>query len=302
MEGSNSKKEAFVKANIELINSGIKKIVSKKDNPFEKYTDCSNFLKEKFHRDIKNKGKMIFEEWKKQEFVEARIKDIANEHVYYHVHLKKYLLDKVSDDICKKLESGGLDEQINNFVKMLKDKYADIGFQRIATAFKHVFKRSLYFNLRGGFPENLANINPGVMTSNAGDSHQFLFLARAILVGYKCSNVDVRSSRYDVIVDYNDSLYRIQVKGITANKNEISFRDRDRGGKGIDYRHESNRGKRITSKDCDVFVAVDKNTATCYLIDMKWVDNVYKKEKLILKNYPQFKENWDVFKQLEAKK
>lgn len=74
--------------------------------------------------------------------------------------------------------------------------------------------------------------------------------------GFNASSVDVRSSRYDAIVDYNGTLLRIQIKGITGGL--ISFKDRDRGGQGIDYKHQSNQGKRITSKDCDIYAAVDK--------------------------------------------
>ncbi|MCR2114221.1 DNA cytosine methyltransferase, partial [Campylobacter upsaliensis] len=46
--------------------------------------------------------------------------------------------------------------------------------------------------------------------------------------GFNASSVDVRSSRYDAIVDYNGTLLRIQIKGITGGL--ISFKDRDRGG------------------------------------------------------------------------
>jgi hypothetical protein len=95
------------------------------------------------------------------------------------------------------------------------------------------------------------------MTANAGDSAEFIFVARAILAGFNCSSVDVRSSRYDAIIDYNKKLLRVQIKGISTG-NSISFKDRDRGGQGIDHTHERNLGQRITSVDCDIYVAVDK--------------------------------------------
>lgn len=127
----------------------------------------------------------------------------------------------------------------------------------------------------------------------------FFFLARAILAGFNASNVDVRSSRYDVIVDFENMLLRIQVKGISTG-NIISFKDRDRGGQGIDYTHERNRGKRITQKDCDIYVAVDKQVGFCYIIPMIYADKLSDEEckKVKLKDVQMYKENWDIIKEV----
>ena len=75
------------------------------------------------------------------------------------------------------------------------------------------------------------------------------------------------------IIDYKDILYKIQVKGRgVTSENSISFKGRARGGQGIDHKHKTNQGKRITHKDCDIYASVDKGTGICYLIPMKWVD------------------------------
>lgn len=141
------------------------------------------------------------------------------------------------------------------------------------------------------------------MTANAGDSAEFLFVARAILAGFNASSVDVRSSRYDAIVDYNGTLLRIQIKGISQGE-IISFKDRDRGGQGIDHRHETNQGKRITSKDCDIYVAVDKQIGICYLIPMSFADKIddEKCAKVKLEQVGQYKENWEVIKEVAKSK
>ena len=130
-----------------------------------------------------------------------------------------------------------------------------------------------------------------------------LFVARAILAGFNASNVDVRSSRYDAIVDFNDMLLRIQIKGI-SNGEIISFKDRDRGGQGIDYTHERNRGKRITKADCDIYVAVDKQVGICYLIPMSFADTLSDDEcnKVRLEQVQNFKENWEVIKEVAKEK
>src|SRR5690606_36579908 len=140
-------------------------------------------------------------------------------------------------------------------------------FKNIKASLKETLLKRYDFIFTNGYPQNLLNINSGIMLGNAGDSAQFLFLARAILLGFNCSNVYVRSSRYDAIIDINGRLLRVQVKGVS--KKSVSFRDRDRGGQGIDFTHENNVGKRITSKECDLYVAVDKQFGTCYLIPVK---------------------------------
>ena len=98
-------------------------------------------------------------------------------------------------------------------------------------------------------------------------SAEFLFIARVIIAGFSCSKVDIRTSRYDVIIDYK-SVLSVQIKGVNSDST-ISFVDRDRGGQGNDHTHERNRGERITSQDCDIYVAVDKQVGICYLIPME---------------------------------
>ena len=87
---------------------------------------------------------------------------------------------------------------------------------------------------------------------------------------------------------------KIQVKGISSDI--VSFKDRDRGGQGIDYKHERNRGKRITSRDCDIYVAVDKQIGICYLIPMYIIDT-WSDEKIVsvkTSELIEYRENWQV--------
>lgn len=153
-------------------------------------------------------------------------------------------------------------------------------------------------SLQNGFSNNLLNLESGVMTANSGDSAQFLFVSRAILAGYNCSNVDVRSSRYDAVIDFRGELFKVQVKGITGNT--VSFKDRDRGGRGIDTHNSRNIGKRITSEDCDIYVAVDKQIGICYIIPMKdidpWTDEEIK--SVNIDRLSQYKENWNIIYEL----
>ena len=80
--------------------------------------------------------------------------------------------------------------------------------------------KALYLALGNGFTNKRIDVNTGTKAANDGDSAQFLFLARAVLAGYTCSNVDVRSSRYDAVIDFNGHLLRVQVKGIKETSKE----------------------------------------------------------------------------------
>lgn len=299
-------KLSFIKDHIDQINKSITKFKNqyfKKGQtnytPFESFEDLKSFLADRLHTlDESHKAK-LWEELKTEAFVKARIKDIAIDHLLYHSDLEKYYLSQLSIKLIDRMNSGNYDTLINSFIDHLEVQADDLGFKMIKSDFKKVFNNSLHFMLQRGFPENIENLNHGIMTANAGDSHQFLFLSRAILAGFECSNVDVRSSRYDAVIDYNNKLYKIQVKGISSGTSSVSFRDRARGGQGIDHNHERNKGKLITSKDCDVYAAVMKDVGIVYLIPMKWVDSVGK-EQIKLRDLKEYKENWRIFDQLQG--
>ena len=144
------------------------------------------------------------------------------------------------------------------------------------------------------------------MTANAGDAAQFLFISRAIMLGYNCSNVDVRSSRYDSVIDYNGIILKIQVKGISADA-LISFKDRDRGGVGNDSSNRNNVGRLISSVDCDIYVAVDKECGACYIFPIKeFVENKLtigqRKKGISTDEAEAFFEKWDIIRIVAEKK
>jgi hypothetical protein len=85
------------------------------------------------------------------------------------------------------------------------------------------------------------------------------------------------------------------VKGISGST--LHFKDRDRGGVGIDHTNERNRGKRITSSDCDIYVAVDKQIGICYIIPVSKIDE-WNVDHKSLSDVAEYKENWQVIDDL----
>jgi len=240
------------------------------------------------------------DELKENDYKKNSIKAIATKYNLSEAELKRYYQTKFFNDIAQVVNLDELSKiNIDEIENRLEDETLKNKFKFIKTDLKKIIGKSLYIAMTNGFSTNINQIENGVMTANAGDSAEFIFVARAILAGFNCSSVDVRSSRYDAIIDYSDQLLRVQIKGISSGNN-ISFKDRDRGGQGIDHTHERNIGQRITSKDCDIYVAVDKQVGICYIIPMSWADKLdndqYKNVRLT--NIVKFKENWDVIKQM----
>lgn len=231
----------------------------------------------------------LITEFENVNFIKNRIVDIANNHLIRKSDLEKFYDIEVLKSIKNNIQRTRYTQHTLEFFENNVPNPSK--FNYLKTGIKKFLDKQFDFIFTSGFLHNNTNINKGIMTANAGDSAQFLFLSRAILAGYNCSNVDVRSSRYDAVIDFDNYILRIQVKGISSG-NSISFKDRDRGGQGIDYRHERNRGRRITSTDCDIYVAVDRQVGTCYLIPMTEVERLG--NSATLSSLEEYKENWSV--------
>ncbi|MFZ4929132.1 hypothetical protein [Chryseobacterium sp. Mn2064] len=261
---------------------------------FGSQTDFKNIMKRYFIERCRNSEfiQVLDREFAAVNFVKARITNIANRHFILKSDLQNYYDANLQASISSEVDKQGF---IDNAVNYIRQSMANSHhYKYTITSLRKIMEKQYDFIFSNGFPTNIQNIDSGVMTANAGDSAQFLFLARAILAGFNCSNVDVRSSKYDAVIDYNNILLRIQIKG--ASGNTISFKDRDRGGQGIDYQHERNRGQRITAEHCDIYAAVDKQVGICYIIPMTYVETIPDNQitSVSLTSLEEYKENWNI--------
>ena len=290
----NEEQQNYLIANIATLNGGISSFfelnsdLNKTDSKLYLLNKLLSEIVEESHRET------LYNKLKDKEFKKTDIVEIANEFGYYKEDLKKFYRQLL---LQRSFEQNK--DEISNLtsvaLRKLKENFEfEKEFKFIETDYKKILEKALYVVLKSGFTENLTNVNSGVMVANAGDAAEFLFVARAMLAGYNCSSVDVRSSRYDSIIDFEGTLLRVQIKGIGSD-NQVHFKDRDRGGQGIDHTHERNRGQRITSEDCDIYVAVDKQIGIVYIIPMYDVD-LYSDDDLTksTSDLDEYKENWNI--------
>ena len=282
--------EEDIRKDIILINNNISR--------FDNKDEIIRYLKKKFDTLTNFEKEQLWEDFKNENFIKSRIPKIAIEKVLYKKHVEDYLESKMLNIIKEKCNESSYDSLSE---VMSESLLAELDFSLDKKETKILKKRlsksiiSLFpLILSDGFSTNLSSVDTGIMTSNAGDSAQFLFIARAILAGFDSSNVDVRTSRYDAIVGYKGKTFRVQVKGISGNT--IYFKDRARGGQGIDYTHERNKGRRITKEDCDIYVAVNKKNGLVYLIPIEVVEQ--SKEKVSTNEMKKYLEYWSIFDEL----
>ena len=280
--------EEKIRKDIVLINSKI--------SSFKNKDEIIRHLKKKFDALTNFEKEQLWEDFKNENFIKTRISEIAINKVLYKKHVGDYLESKmlnIIEEKCKESSYDLLSEIMSKSLLTeldfpLDEKETKILIKRLSKSIRSLFP----LILSDGFSTNLSSVDTGIMTSNAGDSAQFLFIARAILAGFDSSNVDVRTSRYDAIVGYKGKTFRVQVKGISGNT--IYFKDRARGGQGIDY--ERNKGRRITKEDCDIYVAVNKKNGLVYLIPIEVVEQ--SKEKVSTNEMKKYLEYWSIFDEL----
>ncbi len=278
-------------------------------------TDITPYLSKKFKEYAQNNPNELSADMRDIEgnskaAIEREIKSYANSKVFAWKDVRNYYEDMILNSVKKTYftNTGFKDLVFNDvlsFHEYSDDDINDTELTYIKKSLGHLLDDSLFLGLTNGFVRNMTSINTGVMVANEGDAAQFIFLARAILAGFMCANVDVRSCRYDAFIDYNGRLLRVQIKGILSDissttQPSIALKDRDRGGAGIDPTAARNRGKFISSKDCDIYAAVDKRFGICYLIPTtkidEWVDAG--RESVPLTELSEYKENWNIISEV----
>lgn len=102
----------------------------------------------------------------------------------------------------------------------------------------------------------------GTFRSLNGAADESIFQGRASKAGFFCFFKVWRDMPYDAVLDYNGILYRVEVKGSSNKKFDLT-----RGGRsGVQIKADTSKKRPINREDCDFVVSVDSDNGDCYII------------------------------------
>lgn len=259
-------------------------------------------LRSRFEEKISNM-KSTTKEAAKKEFLDIAVDyclNIKDVECHYNNMIKQAMLKGYLED--QSIWQEDIVARLLHYANRVSSLDTGLPKKYIKNDFSKTFSQSMYWMLNMGFGQNLTNEIKGQDVANAGDSAQLFFVGRAILAGFNCSNVDVRSSSYDAIISRPNStgsasnLKTVQIKGIKPGS-YLSLIKRARGGSGSDPSSGRNVARVLSSKEADLLAAVDKKFGTCYIIPMCIVDDKVKNgiNRISWGELEEkYKENWNI--------
>ena len=131
----------------------------------------------------------------------------------------------------------------------------------------------------------------GTFRSLNGAADENVFIGKASKAGFFCFFKVWRDMPYDAVLDYENILYRVEVKGSSSGIYDLT-----RGGRSgaqID-RNAVNRTRRITRDDCDFVVCVDSNNGDCFILPVDILD-ITNRQSFRTGALELFKEKWKLF-------
>lgn len=141
---------------------------------------------------------------------------------------------------------------------------------------------------------NITNLDAqGTFRSLNGAADESIFQGRASKAGYFCFFKVWRDMPYDAVLDHEGNMYRVEVKGTSGDKFEVTRGSRS--GKQIIKEKSASRTRRIERADCDFVVGVDSNNGECYIIPTDIIE-IIGVNNLSKKAVESYKEKWDLFK------
>jgi len=130
----------------------------------------------------------------------------------------------------------------------------------------------------------LKNYAQGNLRGIQGAGNEQLVASRALKHGFIVFLRIWSDAKYDMVIECEGELFRVQVKG-TQNMT-ISASGGQRGG----IQRPISKIRRYTRNDCDVIVGVDSNTGDCYVFPIDYITSL---DKSNVKLTPEFLERWD---------
>lgn len=141
--------------------------------------------------------------------------------------------------------------------------------------------------------KNITNLDErGIYRSLNGAADENIFIGRASKAGYFCFFKVWRDMPYDAVLDYNNVLFRVEVKGTSTGR--LDATRGGRSGKQIVKDEAADRTRIIERDDCDFIVGVDSRNGTCYIVPVDFIQIVGNRS-IQLDALNAFKEKWALF-------
>ena len=139
--------------------------------------------------------------------------------------------------------------------------------------------------------KNITGVSEGSFRSLNGAADENIFIGKACKAGFYCFFKAWRDMPYDAVLEYDGTLYRVEVKGSSGNT--FALTRGGRAGQQIN-REAENRERRIERSDCDFVVCVDSNEGDCYIVPVDFLD-ICDRNSYSVTMLQAYKEKWKLF-------
>ncbi len=136
----------------------------------------------------------------------------------------------------------------------------------------------------------LTTYQTGNLLGVQGAGNEQLVAARALKHGFLVFFKLWSDTKYDMVIESEDILFRVQVKASSVGS--FPFMARQRGGV---QQPKKKPPRYYTRKDCDLLVGVDSTTGDCYVFPIDYV-TAYGKKSISKRESQPFLERWDYVK------
>ena len=236
----------------------------------------------------KSKIRKALKEFQRNKYQKNKVYLIANDFLVRKSDMEKLLTRQVFKQFENLINQEDLKDFLISYFEQNSFDNRKL-FNFIKNNLKKDTEQFLPYILRDGYDQDYAGLEIGTNASNEGDGAEHLFVAKAMIAGFNCSVVDIGSSKYDAVIeDQNGDLLKVQIKSF-GKQGVFARQGRDRGGEGKDSSNPANKGVLATSKNCDIFAAVNKSSGEIFIFSKNEIDNL--PEKGIKRS--DYMDNWE---------
>ena len=238
----------------------------------------------------KSKIRKALKEFQRNKYQKNKVYLIANDFLVRKSDMEKLLTRQVFKQFENLINQEDLKDFLISYFEQNSFDNRKL-FNFIKNNLKKDTEQFLPYILRDGYDQDYAGLEIGTNASNEGDGAEHLFVAKAMIAGFNCSVVDIGSSKYDAVIeDQNGDLLKVQIKSF-GKQGVFARQGRDRGGEGQDSSNPANKGVLATSKNCDIFAAVNKSSGEIFIFSKNEIDNLPEKG-IKRSDYMNNWENW----------